>query len=174
VVLWHTGATTAILWFVFRGNTRIDYRLAMLGAILPDLIDKPIGRILLRERFDTGRLWGHTLLVNVLFFSILFFMRGRGKRKLVLVPIGSLLHLALDSVWSTPGLFWWPLFGSEFPRQPLDGGILAYLDPGLMVQEAVGLGLLAWLLSAHGMLNRRGIASFVRTGHLEMPQGSNA
>jgi hypothetical protein len=174
VILWHTGTTVAILWFVFRGNTRLDYRLAMLGAILPDLIDKPLGRVIFRERFESGRLFGHALLLNVLFFSVLFFMRGRGKRKLVLVPIGSLLHLAMDGMWSNPRVFWWPLFGTDFPRQPMERGWLEYLSAGMALQEAVGIALLAWLLAAHGMLNREGIAAFARTGHLERTQGAVA
>ncbi|HVE91096.1 MAG TPA: metal-dependent hydrolase [Actinomycetota bacterium] len=172
MILWHIGTTIAILWFVFRGNTRVDYRFAALGALLPDLIDKPIGRILLRGRFETGRLWGHTLLVNVAFFCILFFMRGRVKRRLVMLPTGSLLHIAEDGMWSIPQTFWWPLFGTEFPPHPLPYGLLGYFNPfrnpGLYLQELVGALLLAWLLSAHGMLSRDGIRTFVRTGRLEM------
>ena len=174
MILWHTGTTVAILWFVFRGNTRLDYRLAMLGALIPDLIDKPLGRILFRERFESGRLWGHSLLVNVLIFSILFFMRGRVKRKAVLVPIGSLLHLAEDGMWSLPRVFWWPLFGTSFPREPLDRGWLSYLQPEIVAQEAVGLALLVWLLAAHGMLNRDGVGVFARTGRLERPHEAAA
>jgi len=168
VILWHTGATLAILWFVFRGSTRLDYRLAMLGSILPDLVDKPVGRVLFRDQLDSGRLWGHSLLVNVLFFSVLFFMRGRGKRRLVLVPVGSLLHLALDGVWAQPRVFWWPLFGWEMPAHPIEGGWLVYLQPQILLLEALGAGLLLWMFAAHGMLNREGLRAFVRTGHLEM------
>ena len=103
----------------------------------PDLIDKPLGRIIfkiaLRERTALRRT---RCCVNVAFFCILFFMRGRRKREFALVPISSLLHLAEDGMWSTPKVFWWPLFGTPFPREPVAGGSLAFLvpnDPGALV-----------------------------------------
>ncbi len=171
MIFWHLGTTLAIVWFVMRGNTRVDYRLVALGALLPDLIDKPLGRILLRSQFESGRIFGHTLLLNVAVFSLLFFMRGRFKRKATLVPIGSLLHLAEDAMWATPVTFWWPLFGTTFPPDPTTDGALAWLNPlnspAAMIQEPIGLGLLLWLLAAHGMLSRDGLRTFLRTGHLE-------
>jgi hypothetical protein len=171
VIFWHAGLTMLIVWFVMRGNPRVDYRIVAAASLLPDIVDKPIGRIIFKSRFESGRIFAHTLLVNVAFFSILFFMRGRAKRRFVLVPISSLLHLAEDGMWSTPRIFWWPFFGTEFPKEPVGGGPLAFLVPnaGVMVQEAIGLAAIAWLLASHGLLNRDGIRSFLRTGHLEAP-----
>jgi hypothetical protein len=162
VIFWHTGTTLVVLWFAMRGNPRLDYRVAALGALIPDLVDKPIGRVLFRERYETGHLWGHTLLLNVAFFAVLFAMRGRAKRKLVLLPIGSLLHLAEDGMWSSPRVFWWPLFGTAFPRDP--GWRLTW---SAVLMEVVGVILLLWLFAAHGMLSRDGLVAFLRTGHLE-------
>lgn len=169
MILWHVGLTLLILWFVMRGNTRVDYRFAVLGAILPDLIDKPLGRIIFREYFESGRIIGHSLLFNVTLLCVFFFMRGRMKRKLVLVPIGALLHLAQDGMWSNPEVFWWPLFGTEFPRSPYDG-LLAFIRmPDTLWQEAVGVAALLWLFAAHGLLSREGLKQFLRTGRLEAP-----
>ncbi len=176
MILWHAGLTMLIVWFVMRGNTRVDYRVVAIASLLPDLIDKPIGRLIFRERFESGRIFAHTLLINVLVFCILFFMRGRIKRQLVLVPISSLLHLAEDGVWSDPKIFWWPLFGTEFPRDPVSGGLLSFLYPGnissVAWKEAVGLVAIGWLLASHGMLNRRGVRSFLKTGHLELAESA--
>ena len=170
MILWHIGLTTSIVWFVMRGNPRVDYRIVMVASMLPDLIDKPIGRVFFRERFESGRLFGHTLLLNVAFLCVLFFVRGRKKRTLTLIPVSSLLHLAEDGVVSQPRIFWWPFFGTRFPRDPVDGGFLSFLDPrhhpGVLWQEGLGLGLLVWLFAAHGMLNREGLRAFIRTGHL--------
>jgi hypothetical protein len=168
MILYHVGVTLLVIWFVMRGNTRVDYRIAAFGAILPDLIDKPIGRILFRERFESGRLWGHTLLFNVALLCVLFFLRGRRKRVFTLVPVASLLHLAEDNVWSKPQVFWWPLFGTDFVREPYTTYWWApWVSSGAMIQEAVGLACLVWLFAAHGMLNRDGMRTFLRTGHLE-------
>ncbi|MGB3458771.1 MAG: hypothetical protein WBB08_05650, partial [Halobacteriota archaeon] len=51
-----------------RGGTRpnLNYSFITLGAILPDLIDKQIGRILLGESVANVRLFGHTLLFVLL------------------------------------------------------------------------------------------------------------
>lgn len=164
-----------IVWFVMRGNPRVDYRIVALASLLPDLIDKPLGRILFRTRYESGRIYAHTLLLNVALFCVLFFMRGRLKRQFALVPISSLLHLAEDAVWSNPRLFWWPLFGTEFPRQPLSDGPMSFLNPanspGALWQEAVGLAVLLFLFSSHGMLSRAGLRTFLRTGMLDQPPG---
>jgi hypothetical protein len=171
MIFWHSGLTMLIVWFVMRGNPRVDYRVVAGASLLPDIVDKPIGRVFFRSEFDSGHLVGHTLLVNVAFFCVLFFMRGRAKRQFVLVPISSLLHLAEDAMWSSPRIFWWPFFGVRFPREPVGGGSLAFLVPSktALIQEAVGLAVIAWLLASHGLLNREGIRSFLRTGHLEVP-----
>jgi hypothetical protein len=176
VILWHIGLTMAIVWFVMRGNVRVDYRIVAVASLLPDLVDKPIGRIFFRSEFESGRLFGHTLLLNVALFCVLFFMRGKAKRKFVLVPTASLLHLAQDAMWSTPEVFWWPLFGTEFPRSPVTGGVLSFMHPsnvsGFYWQEAVGLALIVWLFVSHGMLNREGIKTFIRTGMLTAKEES--
>jgi hypothetical protein len=142
--------------------------------LLPDIIDKPIGRLLFRSRFDSGRIYAHTLLLNVALFCVLFFMRGKAKRTFTLIPISSLMHLAEDGMWSQPRIFWWPLFGTKFPPQHVDGGVLAFLNPMnhpvVIAQEAVGLGAIVWLLAAHELLNKEGIRSFLKTGKLVSPE----
>lgn len=162
-----------VVWFVMRGNPRVDYRVVALASLLPDVIDKPIGRLIFRSKFDSGRIYAHTLLFNVALFCVLFFMRGRAKRRFVLIPLSSLLHLAEDGMWSHPRVFWWPLFGTRFPRDPVPGGLLAFLNPldhpVLLVQEGIGLAVIVWLFVAHRLLNADGIRSFVLTGHLEEP-----
>ena len=171
MIFWHVGLTMVIVWFVMRGNPRVDYRIVAVASLLPDLVDKPIGKILFRERYDSGRIYAHTLIVNVALFCVLFFMRGRIKRTFVLVPISSLMHIAEDGIWSSPRLFWWPLFGASFERDPSGRSLLEYFDPlrdpTTVWQEAVGLVLIAWLLGSHGLLNRDGLRSFLRTGRLE-------
>lgn len=177
MILWHSGLTMLIVWFVMRGNPRVDYRIVAAASLLPDVVDKSIGRLLFRSTFESGRIFGHTLLLNLALFCVLFFMRGRAKRTFTLIPISSLLHLAEDGMWSQPQTFWWPLFGSEFPKEPVSGGLLAFLNPldqpVLLVQEAVGAAVIVWLFAAHGMLSREGLRAFLRTGMLEGPKEKN-
>lgn len=168
MIFYHAGVTTLVMWFVMRGNPRVDYRIVMLASLLPDVIDKPIGRILFKSKFQSGRLWGHTLLLNVALLCVVFFLRGRIKRQFVLVPVSSLLHLAEDGVWSMPKVFWWPLFGTVFPRDPK--GFLGINWRSALMEEGIGLVILLWLFSAHGMLSRQGLKTFLKTGMLEQPR----
>jgi hypothetical protein len=70
----HIGITLGIAFIIFQfvlprigiRLKKINYLFVALGAILPDLIDKPIGRILLGESVANGRLFGHTLLFILL------------------------------------------------------------------------------------------------------------
>ena len=173
MIFWHSGITMLIVWFVMRGNTRIDYRIVAVASLIPDLVDKPIGRIFFRDTYESGRIYGHTLLLNVAFFCVLFFMRGRAKRTFTLIPLSSLLHLAEDGMWNYPKIFWWPLFGTQFPKYPSDGSFIQMFNPvrhpGQFILEGVGLMVIAWLLASHGLLNRDGVRSFIRTGRLEAP-----
>lgn len=48
----------------------LDYRLLVLASMLPDIIDKPLGQVFLKDTFNYGRIYGHTL-VFVLITGIL-------------------------------------------------------------------------------------------------------
>ena len=41
---------------------RMDIRFLLIGSLLPDIIDKPIGIYLFRETFSSARIFSHTLL----------------------------------------------------------------------------------------------------------------
>jgi len=43
----------------------LDIRVLLVGSLLPDVIDKPVGYVLFRETFSGGRIFGHTLLFAV-------------------------------------------------------------------------------------------------------------
>ena len=40
----------------------LDIRLLLIGSLLPDIIDKPVGQLIFRETFSNGRIFSHTLL----------------------------------------------------------------------------------------------------------------
>ena len=96
----------------------MDYRLLVIGAILPDMIDKPLSLLVLSELFDATRLIGHTLMFPLLIFVV--WRLGLGHRINFLLPlaIGSALHLLLDGMFTLPSTLLWPFMGWEF----VDGG----------------------------------------------------
>ena len=93
----------------------IDYRLLAVGALLPDLIDKPLSWFILPGLLDgITRNFGHTLLFSLLLLAI--WQLGSGRRLNFLLPlaIGSALHLLLDGMFSLPTTLLWPFMGWDF------------------------------------------------------------
>jgi inner membrane protein len=177
MLFWHLGLTAAVI-FLTLGRRRIDYRVVLLGAILPDLIDKPIGRIFFEKEFQTSRLFGHTLLVwVVLLLAIQLTLRGATARRWFILPIAAMLHLALDGMWNDPVTLFWPLFGTEFPKVPVETYWLEVLTrpleyPWVAIQELVGLGLLIYLGFAYRLHESVPRREFLRTGTLAEPRGA--
>jgi inner membrane protein len=167
MLLWHLGVTAAIVYATL-GRRRIDYRVVLLGALLPDLIDVPLGRFLLRDRYGSQHLWGHTLLlVVVLSLGVMLFLRGDAARRWFVLPMAALVHLGLDAMWNHPVAFYWPLFGTRFPHEAIGPWWHALGSPVEIVKELAGLGLLAYLVVGHDLQDRRHRREFLRTGRLE-------
>lgn len=94
----------------------IDYRFLLLGAILPDLIDKTVGMVLLREQVANGRIFSHTLLFAMLLLHTGFLLSGEGRRMFLSLFIGVSFHIAFDGMWLHPHTLLWPLYGWSFPK----------------------------------------------------------
>lgn len=150
----------------------LDYRWVMLGLLAPDLIDKPVGRILLRRRFQSGRLIGHSLLLaaGVTWFAV----KGAGKglrepsrKRAVEAASGLLVHLGMDWIWTDPGVALWPALGS-FPAKPVTGRWWRAFIPGVRggkaAEEILGLVALLWIFRNSTLT--RGLDEFARTGRL--------
>lgn len=171
MLFWHLGVTAAIV-FVTLGRKRIDYRIVLLGAILPDLIDKPLGRIFFEDQFGTSRLFGHTLaFVLALFLLTQLILRGETLRRWFILSIACLLHLGLDAMWNDPVTLFWPLFGTKFPPHPVDSYWLEVLlrpfeHPVEGLKEVAGLVCLLYLGIGHGIVRGPGLKAFLRTGRL--------
>jgi membrane-bound metal-dependent hydrolase YbcI (DUF457 family) len=156
VLLWFAGMSFVLVWTVFK-DTAIDYRLVMLGALLPDLIDVWVGgpRVL------------HTLAFSVLLLcTVMLSTWGRrlARRRMLALPIGTFCHLVLDAMWARSATFWWPFLGGR-----LDGRGLPSLQRPLallVVLELCGAAALAWVWARFRLSEPARRATFVRTGHL--------
>ena len=170
MIFWHVGGTIAVVRYVFK-DPAMDLRFLAFGAILPDLVDKPLGWAF----YDTGRVFAHSLLFAVAVLAVVMFVTSRGtaRRKAWLgIPIGSLLHLFLDLRFTEPEGFWWPFLGLDFPGSddPLADRIVDTLtDPWVIAGEIVGLWYLVWLYRRAGLRDAERRDDFVRTGRLPLP-----
>jgi hypothetical protein len=65
----HIGITLGVAWLIeSKLKVKMDYRLIIIGSLLPDIIDKPVGMILLP--LNNGRVFGHTLLFILILLLI--------------------------------------------------------------------------------------------------------
>ncbi|MDV4341877.1 metal-dependent hydrolase [Methanoculleus sp. YWC-01] len=86
--------------------------LTVLGAVLPDLIDKPLGHIILAGTLGYGRIYFHGL--TVLFLVViagLILYHYRRRIGLFAVAAGMASHQFLDGMWWHPVEWFWPFLG---------------------------------------------------------------
>lgn len=107
----HIGITIGVAWLIeSRLKVKIDYRIILVGSLLPDIIDKPVGTILLP--LNNGRVFGHTLL-----FILILLLIGLKYRKSLFLSFASFFHLIEDEIWNEPQTLFWPFLGLEFPAK---------------------------------------------------------
>lgn len=144
-----------LVWLVFR-DPALDHRLVVLGALLPDAVDAPFG----------GARISHTLAFSAAaLMSVMVVTRSRrhARRRWLALPIGLLVHLLLDGMWTRTHTFWWPAFGWSL------SGRLPSLDHGpivLSVEELLGAGALGWCALRFGLGDRARRRAFLRTGRV--------
>ncbi len=152
---------------------RMDIRILLVGSLLPDIIDKPVGHFIFRNIFANGRIFCHSFLYLclILLAGILLYYR-RKQNWLIVLSFGSFIHLVLDQIWLTPQTLFWPLYGLAFPHGDPDTlhwleGMLSALftDPSTCIPEAIGaviLGIFLWQL-----VQAKAAGSFIRKGKVE-------
>jgi hypothetical protein len=110
VFFWFIGTAVLSVWFVFR-DPAFDYRLLIVGAVLPTVVDGALG----------GARALHSLVFSVVVLAALMLAtpaRSGIRRTLLGLPIGTLLHLVFTGAWADTEIFWWPLTGVGFGDAP--------------------------------------------------------
>jgi len=161
VLFWHLAGAIAIFRSVYR-DPKIDLRLLALGAVLANLIDKPLALVSQLP----PRSVGHTLVLPILLMitGLVATRRGRARRMWMAVVIALFLHLVLDFMWFDTETLLWPLFGSF---SDYDGPVLGDLaNPWAWLQELVGLGYLVFLARKAGLTDPRRRSELIRTGRI--------
>ena len=148
----------------FRDNNGcLDYRMIIIGSMLPDIIDKPLFLLFSESGLFTGRSHTHTLLFALLLLSGGLLIR---KSWLLDLSLGNLFHLFLDFIWKSPETLFWPLLGNFEPYQAegwfSDIWYNLTHSPEIYIPEIIGLivtGFLTYKIFKVGGINR-----FVRQG----------
>ncbi|MCJ7689134.1 MAG: metal-dependent hydrolase [Clostridiaceae bacterium] len=148
----------------------VEYRVVLVGAILPDIIDKPIGAYLFRSTFHNSRIFAHTLTFSaILIFIGLYRLYKHRKNNILGLGLCASIHIILDSMWLYPGILFWPYYGLKFPQRAegnwLNSDIIRLItDPSYYLPEIIGFAIIAyyfWLL-----VKNKEIKSFIRRGKL--------
>jgi len=142
----HLGLTLAAAKLIERFGLRTDLPIVLLGSILPDLIDKPLG-FLIYGSMASGRIFAHTLLFLLVLVALASIFKSRPLGSLA---FGVLAHQALDAIWRTPEIFLWPLLG-DFPVKT-HMTVLGYFEmlmrglenPAILIPELLGLLYLSY------------------------------
>jgi len=154
VLLWFLGGALVIAWTVFR-DPALDYRLVLVGAVLPDLLDAPFG----------GARIAHSVVASVVLLVVVMLAtigRRNLRRHLLALPIGTFLHLVLDGVFTAAQVFWWPL-SSGFGDAVLPSVARGWLNVAFEVAGAVAL---VWGWRRFGLSDPARRRMFLRTGRL--------
>lgn len=155
MILWPVGMALVVVWVVFK-DPAIDYRVVCAGAVVPDLGDAPFGgaRVL------------HSLTAAVAVLVVVMLVtRGHrhARRRWLFLPVGMMLHLVADGMWTRTGVFWWPFTGASL------SGALPALDHGaavLVIEEIAGALAIGWFWWRFHLRDPKAREHFVRTGRL--------
>ncbi|MBI4302345.1 MAG: metal-dependent hydrolase [Chloroflexi bacterium] len=171
----HTGITLGIveIFKVLRLGP-IDYRMVLLGSLLPDIIDKPLGMIIFANMFSNGRIFGHTLIFIFVLLAVGVYLFWKVNKTWGLVlAYGSIMHLIFDEMWSSPRTILWPLYGWVFPRGDITnwlGHLIHSLfnNPHDYIPELVGATILAHFL--FNLVRRQKVVCFMKKGRVELAE----
>lgn len=135
-------------------DPKTDLRWAALLSVAPDLLDKPLSRLVPRLVHHNTRSFGHTALFSLLLLAGLLLWKRRPKAALVLWGCYA-GHFLCDAMWSgdNPAILFWPLLG-DFPA-PVHGALLSPLTAWYLAGEIAGAVILLRLASEKTRARRR-------------------
>jgi hypothetical protein len=157
VFLWFIGTAVIAVWYVFR-DPRFDYRLLIVGSLLPEL-----------DAVAGGMRWMHSLSLSVAVLVVVMAatVGRKSQRKLLLgLAIGMFLHLVFDGAWATTDVFWWPFTGASIGDEPLPSVQRGWWNLPL---EAIGLVIIVWVWRRAGLSDATRRRAVARTGRLFEP-----
>ncbi|TSA43942.1 metal-dependent hydrolase, partial [bacterium] len=149
---------------------KLDYRLVLIGSMLPDLLDKPVWFLSQAALLPSGRSYAHSLLFNLILIAGGLILSKYRKLGLLTLALSSLTHLLLDEIWNNPVTLWWPFLGS-IPQKDTTGWLSDVIRPLLLqpgsnileiTEEIIGIAVI--LLLIYRVISRNGIKEFIKKG----------
>jgi hypothetical protein len=146
-----------------------DYRVTVLAALLPDLIDKPLSLLIFTDS-KTSQGLAHTLLVHLLISLIVLVWWRKG----FVYALAFNGHLLADRIWLYPRTLFFPFLGWQFEPWRFMGSSEAMLNayaeivtyPLIITLESIGLVILAWLVVTYHLYHWENLMAFLVSGRL--------
>lgn len=157
MLIWFAALSVLLVAIVFR-SPAVDYRMVMVGALLPLLEGILGGPRVLHSVVGAGGIMAAVVLAT----------RNRRlvRRRLLGVPIGLMCHLVLDGSFTRTDVFWWPVSGTAFASGQIPE--LSHLGVSLVL-ELVGIGVAIWAWGLFGLREPVNLRRFVHAGRLDLP-----
>lgn len=160
LVFGHVAAATVSCHALDR---RADLRWVIFFTLVADIVDKPLGLWVFKETINNGRVWFHSLAVNLLVSMVLVLARKPGVYALALW-----LHQLCDLMWTRPWVALWPLTGRfGFRDLAFEDWVYGIFNPYNVVSDVVGLVVLLFFAWRYRLFRRERLAAWIRTGRLE-------
>jgi hypothetical protein len=146
--------------FLFHRDPDWDIRLLILGSLLPDIIDKPLGHLILPH--NNGRIIVHSLLL-----AVILLLSALAYRPLMPLSLGVSMHQILDGTFLYPKNSLWPIFGGfESTDYEIVEWLYAFLKPYVIIEELVGISIIIFAAYRFGLFEITGLKRLARTGRL--------
>ncbi|HJJ29438.1 MAG TPA: metal-dependent hydrolase [Methanocorpusculum sp.] len=150
----------AILAVLFSNKWAMIY--GGIGGVIPDIIDKPLGQILLADTLNFGRIYAHTLLFAAVLIILGAVIWYKNRKMILLLCIGTavFVHQLSDIMWTTPINWFWPFFGSfphfDYIYLPIEDGGLSYLYMASWILAVIAGAVVIFIFSRDLDQSRRG------------------
>ena len=155
MLLWFVATSVLTVRWVFR-DASFDYRLLVVGALLPDVVDVWFG----------GARVFHTLVLSVAVMALIMVATKRGsmaRRRVLPLAIGLFLHLVFDGAFANTDVFWWPFTGNGFAGAELPTVERGWLN---VILELVGAAGVAFIVRRYGLNRPERRQAFLTSGRL--------
>lgn len=157
LVLGHVASATTVSRALDRSA---DLRVVVFLTLLADLVDKPLGLLVFRESINNGRVWFHSIAVNLALTMVLLVWS-----KSLVYPLALWMHQLCDRMWTRPWVALWPLTGAFGYRDlPLDQWVYSVFNPYNVATELVGLVVVLAAVLRYRLYRRDRVTHLLKTG----------
>jgi membrane-bound metal-dependent hydrolase YbcI (DUF457 family) len=146
-------------------DPRADLRFVIFFTLVADIVDKPLGLWVFKDTINNGRVWFHSISVNLLVTALLV-----AARTPLVYSLALWLHQLCDRMWMRPWVALWPLTGRFGYRDlPFEDWVYGIFNPYNVVSDVIGLAVLLAFARRYGLWRPSQLSLWARTGELSTP-----